>query len=137
MQIAVEADEDDRIRETLVAGMIAFNREAIGVEPGGKFAVTIRGEDGAVNGGVWVRMSGDTAYFDIVYLDAPLRRGGHGSKLLRAAEEEARRRGATTAWLYTTSWQARPFYEKHGFVCIGEMPMIGGKHRRQFMWKQL
>jgi hypothetical protein len=52
-------------------------------------------------------------------------------------ETEGRKRGAHDAWLYTMSWQARPFYEKLGYTCVGETPFMGERYRRYFMWKQL
>ena len=45
--------------------------------------------------------------------------------------------GAVQSWLHTLSWQARPFYERLGYILIGEMPLGGGKHRRYFMRKDL
>jgi hypothetical protein len=45
--------------------------------------------------------------------------------------------GAKIAWLYTLSWQARPFYENLGYRAFGEMPFHDGGYRRYFMRKEL
>lgn len=52
---------------------------------------------------------------DRFFLPEPMRRGGLGSRLLAAAEEEGRRRGCTRIALNTLEIQARPFYEKQGY----------------------
>ncbi|HVV94327.1 MAG TPA: GNAT family N-acetyltransferase [Hyphomicrobiales bacterium] len=137
MQIAVEKDDEGEIFKTLVEALIAFNREAAGVGRGEPVVVTLRDDHGFLRGGVWGRVNGDSAYFDIVFLDEPLRGRGRGRAMMAAAEAEARRRGARDVWLYTLSWQARPFYEKLGYRCFAELPFMGGKHRRLFMAKEL
>ena len=137
MQIAVERDDEGEIFKALVEALIAFNRDAAGVGRGEPVVVTVRDDDGTLRGGVWGRVSGDSAYFDVVFLEEPLRGQGRGRAMMVAAEGEARRRGARDVWLYTLSWQARPFYEKQGYVCVGEMPFLGGKHHYYFMWKAL
>ena len=51
------------------------------------------------------------------------RRGrGYGQTLLAAIEERARARGCIGVYLDTYSFQARPFYERAGYVLFGELP---------------
>jgi hypothetical protein len=56
--------------------------------------------------------------------------------MIQMVEEEGKRRGAQDSWLYTMSFQARPFYEKLGYKVVGEVPFPGG-HQRIVMWKAL
>jgi hypothetical protein len=56
---------------------------------------------------------------------------------MRLVEDEARRLGATEAWLYTMSFQAKPFYEKIGYHQFAELPWLRGRHARHFMRKDL
>jgi GNAT superfamily N-acetyltransferase len=137
VKIAVEADEDEAVHKAVIDGLVAFNREAAGLERGKKLVIAVRDDDGAVVGGVCGRVAADSAYLDLVYLDASLRGTGIGRAMMQAAENEARRLGAGHAWLYTMSFQARPFYEKLGYKSVGEMPFMGGKHRYYFMSKDL
>ena len=66
------------------------------------------------------------------------RRGtGLGSRLLAAAEAEARRRGCHSVRLDTYSFQARPFYEAHGYVLFGELDHYPDEHSKYFLAKRL
>ena len=53
----------------------------------------------------------------LFWIAAGERRRGLGSSLLRAIETAAIERGCTQAHLDTFSYQARPFYERHGYAC--------------------
>ena len=50
-----------------------------------------------------------------LWVDDSLRGQGVGLALMQAIEDEARKRGATRAMLYTYSFQAQGFYEKLGY----------------------
>jgi len=62
----------------------------------------------------------------------------HWSKsgLLAMAEDEGRRRGCRSAFLYTLSFQAPDFYKRHGWRVMGEIECDRGASRI-FMTKQL
>lgn len=135
MQIAVERDDEGEIFKALVEALIAFNRDAAGVGRGEPVVVTVRDDDGTLRGGVWGRVSGDSAYFDVVFLEEPLRGQGRGRAMMVAAEGEARRRGARDVWLYTLSWQARPFYEKLGYELYGTLDGYPPGYRQYYLRK--
>lgn len=64
-----------------------------------------------------------------LWVDPNLRGSGLGSKLLAAIEEEAIRRYASRAMLYTYSWQAEEFYRKAGYVEFGRFQFPDGYAR--------
>ena len=53
------------------------------------------------------------------WVHADRRGSGLGSQLLAEAERLARERGCIGARLETWDFQARPFYERHGYVVFG------------------
>ena len=65
------------------------------------------------------------------------RRRGWARDCSMAAEAEARRRGCRMAWLDTYDFQARAFYERHGYTMFGELDGLANGHRRHFMKKRL
>jgi hypothetical protein len=53
------------------------------------------------------------------------------------AEDEGRRRGCKYAYLDTLSFQARPFYEKHGWEVFATQDDYPLGHTRWFLKKTL
>jgi GNAT superfamily N-acetyltransferase len=137
MNAALEDDPDDAILRGLMAGMRAFNRAAVPELQSHKIVAAIRDADGILHGGVIGRMAGDSVYMEIVWTDDSTRGQGFGSAAMRLVEERARGLGAREAWLYTMSFQARPFYEKLGYTQFAELTWLGGRHARHFMRKDL
>lgn len=130
-------DEDPQTFDALLEGAKAFNKQSADVPPSQKFNVVLRDTDGRIVGGVAASLSADSMYLEIVWNDDSVRGQGHGRRMMEMIEAEGRRRGARNVWLYTMSFQARPFYEKLGYACVGQMPYMGETHRRYFMWKKL
>ena len=137
MKVALEADEKDEVLQALMAGMKVFNGAAVPGLTGHKILAAVRDDSGKVVGGVIGRLAADSVYVEIVYNDEAIRGTGLGTKAMLMVEEEARRLGAVEAWLYTMSFQAKPFYEKIGYHMFAELNWMGGKHKRQFMRKDL
>ena len=54
-------------------------------------------------------------YIDDMWVDEKYRRQGLGSVVLQAVESEAERKGCHVLWVGTWDFQARPYYEKHGY----------------------
>ncbi len=62
---------------------------------------------------------------------------GWGSKLLRAAEEEARRRGCDRLIVSSFTFQAPGFYERHGYQETGRTGGFPGGASDVHFLKQL
>ncbi len=137
MKVTLEADDNDEVLNALTVGMRAFNRAQAPGMTSAKIVTAVRDDAGKVVGGVIGRLAGDSVYMEIVYNDEEVRGTGLGREAMQLVEEEARRLGATESWLYTMSFQAKPFYEKLGYHQFGELQWLGGQHRRHFMRKDL
>jgi GNAT superfamily N-acetyltransferase len=137
-QIVVSDVIDPEIAEILSAGLNAFNIQASGIDDRQALAVTIRDpQTRKVLGGMTGRTSLGLLFIDLFYLPESLRGTGLGSRLLQTCEDEGRRRGCLSAVLYTLSFQAPEFYEKHGWQRFGEVPCLPEGTRRVFMSKVL
>ncbi|MEU9095647.1 GNAT family N-acetyltransferase [Streptomyces sp. NPDC087901] len=115
-----------------------FNTEHTAVADRRPLAVLVR--DPAtrqVVGGLTGRTSLGLFFLDLFYLPAQLRGTGLGTEILARAENEAHARGCRTAVLYTITFQAPGFYEKHGWKRLGEVPCDPPGTSRVFMTKEL
>ncbi|MBI1212739.1 MAG: GNAT family N-acetyltransferase [Alphaproteobacteria bacterium] len=137
MDIRIEQDADERVLGVLFEGMRDFNKRAVPDLQSRKITVAVRDESGAVRGGAIGSLAGDSMYVEVVWNDDEARSTGLGRRIMLMLEEKARKSGACEAWLYTMSFQAKPFYEKLGYTQFAELPWLGGKHKRHFMRKKL
>ncbi|MGY2374501.1 GNAT family N-acetyltransferase [Pseudomonas sp. SDO524_S393] len=123
---------------TLGAGLAAFNEGITGFSDRQPLSVLIKdSSSGQILGGITGKTSLGTAFLDLFHLPDALRGSGIGSQLLQAFEDEARRRGCRHAVLYTLSFQAPGFYEKHGWVRFGEIACEPEGSSRVFLSKAL
>ena len=134
VEIGEVPEEGDRA--VLLAGLLEGNRPHLGESDYRPLCVMLR-HDGALVGGLVGETGRRVFYVDMLWLSPAWRRQGCGGKLLDAAEVEARRRGCVVAWLDTYDFQARPFYERHGYEVFGDIDGLPGGHRRWFMKKAL
>lgn len=122
----------------LGSGLAAFNEAVTGYNDRRPLTVLIKDPvTGQTLGGITGRTTLGTAFLDLFHLPDSLRGSGLGSQLLQAFEDEARRRGCTNAVLYTLSFQAPGFYEKHGWLRLGEIPCEPQGSSRVFLSKPL
>jgi GNAT superfamily N-acetyltransferase len=122
--------------DRLLAGLIAFNDPFLGPHDQRNLAVLAR-LGGTLIGGLVGLTARGFLQIDLLWLSAEQRGHGFGSCLLAAAEAEAVRRGCRSAWLDTFDFQARPFYQRHGYRQFGELEGLPNGHRRYFMAKRL
>jgi len=76
-------------------------------------------------------------YIETLWLDEAYRHRGIGKQLLHAAEKEALRRGCQCACLTSFTFQAKPFYEKHGYEVFGQLDDYPRGEKMYFMRKTL
>ncbi len=133
--IALEADPDPSLRAKILEPLVKHNDAAAGPGRWGALAVTVRGGDGEVVGGLWGRTGYGFLFVELVAL-GPARGLGLGRKVMGLAEAEARRQGLLGIWLDTWTFQAPGFYPKLGFVECGRITEYPPGHDRIFYVKR-
>ena len=95
-------------------------------------------DGGNIIAGCIVEVDGwKVADLDILWVDERYRRQGMGSALIREAERVSREKGCYAMVLGTFDFQARPLYEKHGFMLSGTIEDWPRGHRNFSMMKWL
>lgn len=136
--IVVTDSAGPEVEKAVGAGLNAFNDETVGYADRHPLAVIIRDPaTGATLGGATGRSSLGLLFLDLFHLPPALRGAGTGTEVLRLFEEEGRRRGCRAAVLYTISFQAPGFYERHGWQRFGEIACDPPGTSRIFMTKTL
>jgi ribosomal protein S18 acetylase RimI-like enzyme len=103
---------EDRVRdETTVVSGLAAEEEL----------VVFARQDGELLGGCCGSTWGGTCELSSLWVAAPFRRHGIGSRLLDVAENEARARGCHQVVLFTHLFQAPGFYEQRGYRIVGRV----------------
>jgi GNAT superfamily N-acetyltransferase len=92
---------------------------------------------GRAVGGLLGHSSYGMFFLDLFHLPEALRGHGLGSRIMALAEDEARRRGCTSAVVYTVAFQAPGFYERHGYRRFGEIAAPPDGATRIFLSKRL
>ena len=119
------------------AGLTAYN-DGFGVANDRRpLCAFVRDAEGRVIGGATGRTDRGWLYLDCLWLPEDLRKGGLGGEVLRGAEREARARGCRRARLFTYSFQARGFYERHGYTVFGVLEDYPPGHSQIWMRKDL
>ena len=136
--ITLTAERDPQAETVVTAGLAAFNREKFGRVDAQPLDILVRDDDsGEVVGGIIGHTSLGLFSLDLFYLPEELRGTGLGGRIIARAEDEARRRGCTAAFVYTVTFQAPGFYERHGYRRFGEIACPPDGATRIFLTKPL
>jgi GNAT superfamily N-acetyltransferase len=120
---------DDRLYE--------YNAAQTGISDGRLLAIFLRNPQNEIIAGLYGWTWGGCCEVDKLWVHADWRGKGLGTRLMTAAEEEARQRGATQMVLSTHSFQAPNFYFRLGFERIGCFEDYPAGHQNIFFRKRL
>ena len=119
-------------------GLARYNKAQAGYADSRPLAVLVSDPDTrTVIGGLLGRTSLGLAFIDLVFLPDEVRGKDVGRRMMREAEDEARRRLCRSVVLYTISFQAPGFYERLGYRRFGEIDCDPPGTRRIFLVKEL
>ncbi len=136
-QIVYMDKPDDTARRVIGGGLHAYNIAHAGDDHFKTLCFVLRSPSQELVGGLFGETTWDWLYIQLLFVKEGLRGCGHGHRLLMAAEQEARKRGAKRAYLDTLSFQAPEFYKKHGYEVFGELQDFPAGHQRYYLAKQL
>ena len=89
----------------------------------GSFSFVIENADGELKAGISGFYYYGCFHIDLLFVAGESRGKGYGSNLMQKVEELAHTKGCLFMSVHTMDFEAKPFYEKHGFeidfVCEG------------------
>lgn len=136
-QLTLEPNPPSDAVEFIRQALREFNRQQVGYRDDTNFAVFLRDEQKELKGGVLCWTLWQWLTIDWLWLDETVRGQGYGSRLLLTAEAEGRQRGCLHSYVETLSFQAPQFYQKHGYVVVGELCDFPAGHSRYSLRKEL
>lgn len=119
------------------AGLIEYNRRALGNERYVQLRLIARDADGQVAGGLLGDLYFNWLYIAILWVRDDQRGRGVGSRLMALAEEYAAAQGRTNVHVDTFDFQAPDFYRRHGYTEYGRLGPYGDGHIRLYFHKTL
>ena len=134
---SIEADpifEDVRFLEDR---LYEYNVEKTGVDDGQWLAIFLRDDQQTIQAGLSGWTWCGSCYISTVWVHKDLRGQGVGTKLLQAAEQEARRRGSQRIVLSSFSFQAPGFYQKLGYEVFAVLDEHPRSHQHYYLHKWL
>jgi len=136
--LTLTSDRNPQAEAVVTGGLAEFNKAVFGHVDSQTLDVLVRDpETGEIVGGLLGHSSLGLFFLDLIYVPERLRGGGIGSRIIALAEDEGRRRGCTAAFVYTVTFQAPGFYERHGYHRFGEIACPPNGATRVFFSKAL
>jgi GNAT superfamily N-acetyltransferase len=137
LEIVFDPLPADGLSRLVTDGLALFNVAATGQAEWYPLGFFLKSAEGEWLGGLLGHIWGGWLHVTQLWVAAPARRRGNGTRLLQAAERYAVERGCHAATLDTMSFQARPFYEKLGYQVFAELDGYFMGHSKYFLRKQL
>jgi GNAT superfamily N-acetyltransferase len=114
-----------------------FNSAETGITDGEWLAIFVRDDDHRIVAGICGNTWGGCAEIRQFWVEEGRRKQGLGTRLLEAAEQEARGRGCRQMLLMTFSFQAPAFYAKRGFEVVAVVDEHPHGHKNLQLRKRL
>ena len=133
----IEEHESNDVPAEVRRGIREADPPDVGRRDWQPLCLSLRDGEGRIQGGVYGATMWGWLSIDGLWVAEELRGRNLGSRLLAAAETLAVERGCTGSWLGTFDFQARPFYERHGYRVIGELTGVPDGHRHFTLSKSL
>jgi GNAT superfamily N-acetyltransferase len=123
-------------RKAVLGGLIRYNAEKLGKQRYKRLAISLR-ERNKIVGGIVGELWTTVLFIQWFWIEQKLRGKNHGTKLMKAIEDEARRLGATRSYVDTMSFQAPGFYRSCGYKEFGSIDGYPGGVTRHWFTKSL
>ncbi len=136
-RLSSEPDASDVDQQFIRDAIDEFNMALVNDRNYSPLSIFVRDDAEKILGGILGHLWGGWLHVTYLWVTAELRGQGFGSRLLRAAEDEARAKGCRCVFLETFSFQAPDFYRRFGFQRVGQITDYPPGHSHFVLWKPL
>jgi ribosomal protein S18 acetylase RimI-like enzyme len=119
LRLSIEPNPNPAEVGIVERGLFLFEENRLGSPEHAQFAIFLRDELGQVQGGVDGHVMWRRLFIKTLWISESLRRQGLGTRLMHAAEEEARRRQCLSLWLTALGDRALRFYLRLDYTVFG------------------
>ena len=141
MNIEITTNPNEQDAKTISQGIIDFNHSKVPdlepIEKEVKFFVFAKNQTGNIVGGIRAICFWNTLHIELLWLSESCRGKGIGKELIESAENFAKENDCGNVFVETTSWQAKPFYEKVGYKHIATLNDRPKGHSSHYLTKEL
>lgn len=138
MKLEATVSPSQAYLQTIRDGLSAFNVAKVPSLlqlPYDDVLVVVRDESAQIIGGAIGEFDWGYLFIDTVWVKDSERGNGHATRIMQAIEDYAASRGIERAYLATTTFQAKPFYEKLGYQVYGEVQEHPPNNSLYYLWK--
>ncbi len=121
LRISSEPTADEATKDLIRDPLDESNMAITGWRDYRPVCIFLRDEAGQVRGGLFGYCWGRWLHLEYLWIEEPLRGQGYGTRLLQAAEGEARSHGCQGVFLDSFDFQAPEFYKRYGYQVYGEL----------------
>lgn len=137
LRIDFETTPDDGARQFIINSLDSYNIAATGISNYHPLNLFLRSPRNEILGGLLGYVWGGWLQVQHLWVAEQFRHRGEATRLMDAAEAYAIERGCSAATLDTHSFQARPFYERRGYVVVGTLEGYPPGHAKYLLRKTL
>ncbi|OUL24786.1 GNAT family N-acetyltransferase [Nostoc sp. T09] len=138
LKFTVEDDPEQEDIRTIINKLVEYNNDRqIEKDVYQPLAVLIRGFNNEIVGGLVGKTQWGWLFVSHLWVAETLRGQGYGRQLMTKAEEAAKQRGCSYAYLDTFSFQSLGFYEGLGYQIFGVLENFPPGQQRYFLKKEI
>ncbi|PTA51312.1 GNAT family N-acetyltransferase [Shewanella morhuae] len=115
MNLTLINDESTEFADAVKQKIVEFNQAQWQGLCRKNLGLKLQNVEGELLAGISGKTFGNWFLIDYLWVDDSLRQQKIGTRLLLAAESQAKERGCQFVLLDTLDFQAKPFYERHGY----------------------
>ena len=115
MNLNLINDESTEFADAVKQKIVEFNQVQWQELSRKNLGLKLQNVEGKLLAGISGKTFGNWFLIDYLWVDDSLRQQKIGTRLLLAAESQAKERGCQFVLLDTLDFQAKPFYEHHGY----------------------